>query len=29
LEGLIETYFSDHQRDFWRVLKGGQGVIAQ
>ena len=25
LEDLIETYFSDHQRDFWRVLKGGKG----
>ena len=25
LEGLIETYFSAHQRDFWRVLKGGKG----
>jgi hypothetical protein len=22
LEQLIETYFSEHQRDFWKVLKG-------
>ena len=26
LEGLITTYFSERQRDFWKVLKGGRGA---